>query len=164
MYTGEMLADLHQRGHRSFGKLVEHCGRLDVAQADREIAGFGYPSVRLQLIHAIGAEAYWVSVLQGRMDAEDRDGVLRTIASVADWRAAVAAATQAYLRTATPHELDTARPMTTFGGKSRELVPARVVLRTVTHLYHHQGQVVAMCRLLGSPVSSPASGMDFPLD
>jgi uncharacterized damage-inducible protein DinB len=116
--------------------------------------------VRLQLIHAIDAEAYWVSVLRGEMDAEDRDGVLLTIDAVAGRREAVAAATQAYLRAATPQELNTARSMTTFGGKVRTLVPAHVVLRTVTHLYHHQGQVVAMCRLLGSP----AAGMDFPLD
>src|SRR5262245_39485414 len=160
MHTAEALTDLHERGHRSLRTLLEHCGRLDPEQIDREFAGFGYPSVRLQLIHAIGAEAYWIGVLQGRMDAEDKDDVLRTIESVAAWRDAVAATTGAYLRAATPRELNTPRTMTTFGGKQRELVPARVVLRTFTHLYHHQGQVTAMCRLLGSP----AAGMDFPLD
>ena len=160
MYTAEALADLHERGHRNVRKRVEHCGRLDAEQVDREIAGFGHPSVRLQLIHAIGAEAYWIGVLEGRMDAQDRDGVLLTIASVAAWRDAVAAATDAYLRAASSRELNTPRTMTTFGGKERTLVPAHVVLRTLTHLYHHQGQVVAMCRLLGSP----AAGLDFPVD
>jgi uncharacterized damage-inducible protein DinB len=35
-----------------------------------------------------------------------------------------------------------------------------VLLRTITHLYHHIGQVSAMCRLLGKPIP----GSDFPPD
>ena len=160
MYDAEGLLDLHQRGHRSLQKLIAHCGQLEAEQVNREIAGFGYPSVRLQLIHAIGAEAYWIGVVQGRIDTEDRDDVLLTVDSVAAWRTSVASATDEYLRAATPKELNTSRKMKTWDGTERDLVPARVFLRTLTHLYHHQGQVVAICRLLGKP----ASGMDFPLD
>jgi uncharacterized damage-inducible protein DinB len=32
-------------------------------------------------------------------------------------------------------------------------------MRTITHIYHHQGQVAAMFRLLGSP--SP--GFNYPI-
>jgi uncharacterized damage-inducible protein DinB len=32
-------------------------------------------------------------------------------------------------------------------------------MRTMTHIYHHQGQVTAMCRLLGRPVN----GLDYPI-
>ena len=32
---------------------------------DQELEGFGYPSIRLQLHHVIGAEQYWVGVLRG---------------------------------------------------------------------------------------------------
>jgi hypothetical protein len=35
-----------------------------------------------------------------------------------------------------------------------------VILRTQTHLYRHQGQVVAMSRLMGRQ----KGGLDFPLD
>jgi hypothetical protein len=49
--------------------------------------------------------------------------------------------------------------MTTWGNKERVLTPALVILRIVTHLYQHQGPVVAMCRLLGKP----CPGLDFPL-
>jgi len=31
-------------------------------------------------------------------------------------------------------------------------------MRTLTHFFHHQGQIAAMCRLLGKPVS----GLDYP--
>ena len=40
------------------------------------------------------------------------------------------------------------------------LAPAHVILRTQTHVFHHMGQLAAMCRLLGHPIPQ---GMDFPL-
>jgi uncharacterized damage-inducible protein DinB len=160
MYDAESLLDLHERGHRNLQKLLAHCAGFEREQIDREVPGFGYPTIRLQLLHEIGAEAYWIGVLQDRMDVDEQEGVLRTIDAVADRRAAVAAETRRYLSGATPQALNTPRRMTTWGGAQHDLVPARVVLRTFSHLYHHQGQIMAMCRLLGRP----ASGMDFPLD
>ncbi|XOV75413.1 MAG: DinB family protein [Phycisphaerales bacterium] len=52
------------------------------------------------------------------------------------------------------------RDFVVWGGAQRPLVPAQVILRTQTHIYHHMGQVTAMCRLLGHPTPP---GMDFPL-
>jgi len=34
-----------------------------------------------------------------------------------------------------------------------------VFARTLVHIYHHMGQVAAMCRLLGKPTQ----GLDFPI-
>ena len=159
MHDPRGLIDFHERAHRNLERLVAHCAGLTQEEADRSLAGFGYASVRLQLIHAIGAEAYWVGVLQGRVDAEDKDDLFPTVDSVAAWRRDVAAATRAYLDAVTEAELDASRVVTTWKGE-RRMAPAHVILRVITHLYHHQGQVVAMCRLLGRPVS----GVDFPLD
>jgi uncharacterized damage-inducible protein DinB len=159
MYTAEALADIHERTHRSLAKLLAHCDGLGAAAVDRPVEGFGYATVRLQLHHVIGAERYWLGVLEGRMDAEDDDAAFPTIASLAAFRERVAAATRAYLAGAAAPELNTPRPMVTWGGKRRVLVPAHVILRTQTHVYQHTGQVAAMCRLLGRPVE----GMEFPL-
>ena len=40
--------------------------------------------------------------------------------------------------------LDTVRRMMTWGNKERLLLPAHVFMRPLTHIYHHQGQIVAM--------------------
>ncbi len=40
------------------------------------------------------------------------------------------------------------------------IFPAHVILRTQTHLFHHMGQITAMCRLLGHPIPP---GIDFPV-
>jgi uncharacterized damage-inducible protein DinB len=160
MYTAEALLDLHRRAHRNLIALLAHCRELDAEQIDRELDGFGYPTVRLQLHHEIAAEKYWVGVLRGRLDVEDDSPDYPTIESLEAYREKVAAATEAYLRAASVEELNTARPMMTWGDRVKTLAPAHVLLRTATHLYHHQGQIVAMCRLLGKPTG----GLDFPLE
>ncbi len=113
--------------------------KLSPEQRDRELPGFGYPSVRLQIHHLIGAEEYWIGVLQGKFEVEDNDAAYPTMAALEEYRAQVAQATDAYLSTASESELNTSREMVTWQGKKRLLVPAHVVLRTLTHIYHHQG-------------------------
>jgi uncharacterized damage-inducible protein DinB len=161
MYTSAALRDLHQRAHRNLKDLLAHCRLLTEDEVNRELPGFGYPTVRLQLHHEIGAEEYWIGVLRGLMLAEDNADDFPTVASLETYRDTVYAATQDYLAGASAEELNTPRSMQTWapqGTRERVLIPAAVLLRTQTHLYHHQGQVVAMCRILGKP----AGGLDFP--
>ena len=159
MHTPEALLDLHGRAHENLAALLAHCRGVSQEEIDREFPGFGYPTVRLQLHHAIGGEKYWIGVLQGRIDAEEDAPDYPTIASLEAYREQVFAVTEACLRAAAVEELNTARPMMTWGNRERVLVPAHVFMRTLTHLYHHNGQVAAMCRLLGRPVK----GLDYPI-
>jgi uncharacterized damage-inducible protein DinB len=161
MYTKEALLDLHERAHRSLRKLLAHCTQLSAESLDRKLEGFGYPTVRLQLHHVIGAEEYWIGVLQGKILADDNDADFPTVATLGTYRERVAHVTREYLEAVSQSELNTAREMITWQGTKRELVPALVVLRPLTHLYQHQGQVLAMCRLLGMP---GPNGLDFPVD
>lgn len=159
MYTPEALLDLHERAHRSLQKLLAHCRQFGAEELNRELPGFGYPSVRLQLHHEICAEDYWLGVLKGRPDPEDNEAAYPTVESLEAYARQVAAATDKYLRASSNAELNAARLLLTWQKKEQLLVPSLAVLRTQTHLYHHQGQILAMCRLLGKP----AGGMDFPL-
>jgi uncharacterized damage-inducible protein DinB len=159
MYSPEALLDVHERAHRNLTALLAHCRELNTEEMNRELAGFGYPTVRQQLHHAIGAEKYWVGVLLGRVDADDDSLDYPTISSLQAYRERVFAVTETYLRGSTVDELNGERPMMTWGNNERLLTPAHVIMRVVTHFYHHQGQIVAMCRRMGKP----CSGLDFPL-
>jgi uncharacterized damage-inducible protein DinB len=161
MYTSEALLDIHRRTHRSLRKLLDHCRQLNSEALNRELPGFGYPTVRLQLHHAIGAEEYWVGVLKGSFQVEDNDDAFPTIASLEEYRERVARVTEEYVGQASQGELNTAREMLTWQGKKSLLVPAHVLMRVVVHDYQHQGQVLAQCRLLNLP---GAAGLDYPLD
>lgn len=159
LYTADVLRDLHARSHENFKQLLEHCRVFTEEELAREMEGFGDPSIRHQFHHEISCEKYWIGVIQGRMDVDEDDGEIRTIDGFERYRAEVFESTDAYLRGASPEELSTPRPMITWGGHERVLVPALIVTRTAVHLYHHQGKILAMCRLLGKP----GGGMDYPL-
>jgi uncharacterized damage-inducible protein DinB len=47
-------------------------------------------------------------------------------------------------------------------GQTRLLRPADVIMRVVTHIFNHQGQVLAMCRSLGTP--NDMIDLDYPVD
>jgi uncharacterized damage-inducible protein DinB len=157
--TPEGLLDVHERAHRNLKGYLAHARTLDSEAIDREMPEFGDASIRLQLHHAIGAEKYWISVLEGRVDADEDAHLYPTIASLEGYRETTFAATQEYLRSASAEELNTPRAMMTDPGEEHVLYPGHVVMRTITHIYHHQGQIAVMFRLLGSP--SP--GFNYPI-
>lgn len=160
MYTAEALLDLHERVQRVLKALLEHCAGLDAEALHRELAGFGYPTVQLQLHHVIGGERYWVGVLRGEMRVEEDEADFPSVADLENLRVQVAAETRAWLSGRSARELNEARELVVWGGRARRLVPALVLMRPITHVHHHAGQVAAMCRLLGHPLE----GVDFPLD
>jgi uncharacterized damage-inducible protein DinB len=169
------LLEIHRRTHEGAITLLEHCARLSAEELCRELPGFGYPSVRKQLHHISEAEDYWIAVLRGEYAADgaraahlsDHDyeaevSKYPTVEALEGLRATVAAATQAYLAGTSAPQLAAPGEYCVWGGELVTLIPALVVLRPITHAFHHRGQVAAMCRLLGSP-APPSRALDFPL-
>jgi len=159
MYTANALIDIHERTHRSFATLLDHCGEFGSDALNRELPGFGYSTLHLQFHHGIGAERYWIGVLQGRIDVDEDAPSYPTVQTLEQLRVEVFEATEQYLRALSVDDLNVARTMMTWGNREQLLIPAQVVLRTQTHLFHHQGQIAAMCRLLGKP----SKGSDYPI-
>lgn len=160
MYTREAIQDIYERTQRSLTGLIDHCASIDNDALGQSMAGFGYDSILQQLYHIVGAEQYWIGVLQGKMLVDEDDADRATIDAIRAFRERVSGTTRAWLESATSDELSEARPFDTWSEKQVSLTPAHVVMRTQTHAFQHQGQITAMCRLLGHPV--PA-GLDFPV-
>ena len=159
-YSPAALKTIHGASHDALSRLLEHCRDFSPEDLGREHDGFGYPSVRLQIHHVLGAERYWLGVLEGTVDPDNPEGVDRSIDSLEAWRRSIEEHTNEYLRAATDAELNEPRPCRMWDDSTKDLVPARVVLRTLTHFFDHRGQIAAMCRSLGRPI--PA-GLDFPI-
>ena len=160
MYDRTALLDVHERTHRSFARLLEHLRGLAADDLARPLEGFGYATILRQLHHMVGAEQYWIGVLQGRMLTDELEADRVSLEAVEAFRTRTVEVTRAYLDGASPEELNTARALRTWNDRVVTLVPARVLLRTQTHVFQHLGQVTAMSRLLGHPVPP---GIDFPL-
>jgi uncharacterized damage-inducible protein DinB len=161
MYSAEALRDIHARGHESLRRLVAFCRTLTGEELRRPLAGFGMPTVLRQLEHTIGAEVYWQTVLTRGYTEEATLPPLPDLAAMEAFRGHTASTTQSYLTGATPAELNASREMISDPGQTRVLRPADVILRIVTHIYNHQGQVLAMCRAMGKP--NDTHDLDYPI-
>jgi uncharacterized damage-inducible protein DinB len=125
------------------------CATLTVDELNRELPGFGLETVREQLIHLIGCEDYWVSMISGTPHVGYEPGP--GIDALVELKARVFARTQAYIAGLGDTALMAGVAMTHRDGTVNTAPPAFVIAHVITHAYHHKGQVVAMCRLLGKP-------------
>jgi len=162
MYTAPILLDIHARAHESLRRLIELCGTLTDDELRQPISGFGFPTVLGQLQHTIGAELYWQIVLIRGYDTEATLPDLSNLAAIEAFRQQTASTTRGYLDRAGVAELNTPRSMISDPGETRVLRPADVILRVVTHVFNHQGQILAMCRTLGKP--NETIDLDYPVD
>ena len=162
MYNAETLLDIHARAHESLRRLIVFCGSLTVAELRRPLTGFGFPTVHSQLEHTIGAEVYWQTVVIRGYTEEAALPDLPDVAAIEAFRAQTASATRSYLEGASESELNSPREMISDPGQTRVLRPADVILRVVTHIFNHQGQVLAMCRTIGKP--NDTHDLDYPVD
>jgi len=161
MYNAETLLDVHARAHESLRRLIAFCGNLTDEELREPLTGFGFPTVRRQLQHTIGAELYWQIVLTRGYTEEATLPDLPDLAAIEAFREQTASATRAYLGGASEAELNSPRQMISDPGKTRMLRPADVIMRVVTHIFNHQGQVIAMCRTLGKP--NDRRDLDYPI-
>ena len=162
MYTSDALLDIHARAHESLLRLIVLCGDLTADELRRPLPGFGMPTVLRQLEHTIGAELYWQTVLIRGYTEEATLPPLPDLTAMEGFRAQTAATTRSYLEHATPAELNSRREMISDPGETRILRPADVILRVVTHIFNHQGQVLSMCRTLGK--ANTRHDVDYPVD
>jgi uncharacterized damage-inducible protein DinB len=161
IYTAEALLDIHARGHESLRRLMVFCGDLTEDELQRPVTGFGFPTVHRQLEHTIGAELYWQIVLMRGYSEEATLPELPDLAAMEAFRRQTESTTRSYLERATPAELNSPREMISDPGETRVLRPADVILRVVTHIFNHQGQILAMCRALGKP--NETHDLDYPV-
>ena len=162
MYNAETLTDIHQRAHESLRRLIAFCSELTEEEVRRTIPGFGLPTIHLQLEHTIGAEVYWQTVVTRGYSEEAEPPALPDLIAMEAFRRRTAAVTRAYVADASVAELNATRQMISDPGETRRLRPADVILRVVTHIFNHQGQVLAMCRTLGKP--NETHDLDYPMD
>ncbi|HEV3059803.1 MAG TPA: DinB family protein [Vicinamibacterales bacterium] len=161
MYNAETLLDIHARAHESLHRLIAFCGTLTTDELRRPLTGFGFPTILRQLVHTIGAEVYWQTVVTRGYSEEAPLPDVPDVPAIEAFRAETASVTRSYLEHVTDAELNTTREMISDPGKTRILRPADVIMRVVTHIYSHQGQVLAMCRTLGKP--NQARDLDYPI-
>lgn len=151
VFTKDGIRELHAWTHARLDLVIEHATTLSADEFARELPGFGQPTVRDQLMHLVGAEERWVQRLQGMPIRTWSAADYPTAAPLRAVKARVVQATLAYLDRLPEVALNTPLPRRPPEWIGELRSPAFILHHVLTHAFHHKGQVVAMCRLLGHP-------------
>lgn len=151
MFTLDGIRKLHAWTHAALGVLFQHLETLPEADYSKELPGFGYASIQKQVVHLLGCESRWVRRLEIQPAGSWDAGRWPTLADACSLQREVTIQTLHYLSGLTDHELNARTTIHFPDGSSAVRTPALILHHVFTHAFHHKGQIVAMCRILGHP-------------
>ncbi len=150
MFTQQALLRYHELAYEGLDKLHAHVAGMPAELHNRAVPGFGVDTLIKQLSHLSQTEHFSVMSATGA-SVEDFDfEPLDSLSALGAYRQQVRSYTRNYIMSRTAEQLNVPLAITMFG-HTFSGVPAEMILHVMTHAYHHKGQAVAMCRLLGHP-------------
>ncbi len=151
MFTLAGIRKFHNWTHQSLTLLLDHLAKLPAADYTTEVPGFGFPTIRDQVIHILNCETFWIRTLQA-LPSQDQDPAgFPTVADARTLQHTVSVKTQNYLSRLSELHLNGNTELRFSDGDTAVRTPALILHHVLTHAFHHKGQIVAMCRILGHP-------------
>jgi len=151
MFTLDGIRQFHRWTHQSLNLLFDHLATLSAADYTKEISGFGSSSLRAQVVHLLGCEVRWVNRLQGLPNETWDAARWPAVAAARVLQSEARAKTLTYLSGLTEEQLNANTELRFADGDVAVRTPALILHHVLTHAFHHKGQIVAMCRILGHP-------------
>lgn len=151
VFTIEGIQELHRWTHASLGLVLDHVAKIPADDYSKELAGFGFPTLRQQVIHIFNCENTWVMALQKRSYVDRIAGDCPNVPEAKLLQEETRQRTLGYLSGLTEQQLNIPTELRFPDGDTAIHKPSFVLHHVLTHAFHHKGQIVAMCRLLGYP-------------
>ena len=155
MFTLDGIRKFHGWTHASLDLVLDHLSTMPADDYVRDVSGFGFHTLREQVIHVFNCEGFWVHTLQGLRYADRTIADFPALTDARLLQKEVRQSTHAYLSTLTNQQLNTDTELHFSDGDVAVRTPALVLHHVLTHAFHHKGQIVAMCRALGHPARTP---------
>jgi uncharacterized damage-inducible protein DinB len=151
VFTLEGVQKFHGWTHASLTLVLDHLSIIPADDYVKEVSGFGFPTLREQALHIFNCEGSWVHRLQGLQYADPTFNKFPAVADARLLQKEVSQSTHTYLSTLTNEQLNADTELRFSDGDVAVCTPAFVLHHVLTHAFHHKGQIVAMCRVLGHP-------------
>jgi uncharacterized damage-inducible protein DinB len=145
------ISKFHTWTHACLALVLDHLSTLPPAAYTQELPGFGFPDLRAQVVHVFNCESFWIHTLRSASFRGRDPASCPSISDARELQHQVMQQTIAYLSRLTEEELNTGSELNFDGGDIAVRTPALVLHHVFTHAFHHKGQIVAMCRVLGHP-------------
>ena len=151
VFTLDGVQKFHSWTHASLNLLLDHLSTIPPSDYLRELPGFGFATLRNQVIHIFNCEGFWIYTLQGLHYVDRNPAECPALADARLLQQAVTQRTHAYLSSLTNQKLNADTELHFSDGDNAVRTPALILHHVLTHAFHHKGQIVAMCRQLGHP-------------
>ena len=151
MFTLDGIRKFHQWTHACLSVALDHLATIPATDYAKEVSGFGFPTLRQQVLHIFDCEGVWVHRLRGLAYTVRKPADFPGVADARPLQREVSDQTLAYLASLTDRQLNLDTELRFSDGDTAVRTPAFVLHHVFTHAFHHKGQIVAMCRVLGHP-------------
>jgi uncharacterized damage-inducible protein DinB len=153
VFTLDGVRKFHGWTHASLSLVLDHLSTMSATDFVTELSDFGFGTLREQAIHIFNCEGFWVHTLQGLQYVNRIPEECPAVADIKVLQKEVSRSTHAYLSTLTDQQLNADTELHFSDGDSAIRTPALILHHVLTHAFHHKGQIAAMCRALGHPIS-----------
>jgi uncharacterized damage-inducible protein DinB len=151
VFTLDGIHDFHRWTHASLNLLLGHLSTVPSNDYVKELPGFGFNTLQKQLIHIFNCEGLWIATLQGLPYIDRGPAEFPGLADAGLFQQDVSQRTKAYLSSLSGQQLNTDTELHFPDGEVTVRTPALILHHVLTHAFHHKGQIVSMCRVLGYP-------------
>ncbi|MGA2906311.1 MAG: DinB family protein [Terracidiphilus sp.] len=151
VFTVDGILKFHFWTHTCLTLVLDHLSTISTSDYTKEIPGFGFPTLRGQVIHIFNCEGFWIHTIQGLAVRDRHPADCHSVADARLLQRHVSEQTLAYLSGLTDQQLNSNTELRFPDGDIAIRTPAFVLHHVLTHAFHHKGQIVAMCRVLGHP-------------
>lgn len=151
MFTLDGVRKLHGWTHASFGLVLDHLSTLPLTDYGKSLPAFGFPTLREQAVHILNCEHFWIQTLQALPHVDRNPAEFPAVSDARLFEQEVSRQTLTYLSGLTDQKLNSAQELHFPDGDLAVRTPALILHHVLTHAFHHKGQIVAMCRVLGYP-------------
>ena len=153
MFTLDGIRKFHGWTHASLELVVDHLSTIPTEDYEKQLSGFGFPTLREQAVHIFNCEGFWVHTLRSLRFTDRTVAQCPAVADLRLLQKQVSEGTAGYLSDLTNEQLNADTELHFSDGDVAVRTPALVLHHVLTHAFHHKGQIVAMCRLLGFSAS-----------
>lgn len=131
--------------------MLDHLSTIPAGDYAREVPGFGFPTAHAQVVHILNCEGFWVQTLQALPFKDQDPADWPTVSDARVLQREVRQKTLNYLSDLSEQNLNARMELHFPDGDTAVRSPALVLHHVLTHAFHHKGQIVSMCRILGYP-------------
>lgn len=151
VFTVDGIRKFHSWAHGCLTLVLDHLSTIPASDYEREVPGFGFPTLREQVVHIFNCEGFWIQALQELTYHDRKPADCLSVADARLLQREIGEQTLAYLSGMTDQQISSDTELRYPDGEVAVRTPAFVIHHVLTHAFHHKGQIVAMCRVLGHP-------------